>query len=642
MADYGFSLNVGSNVVSQMSKIEASMRGATNTIKSAGTEISGTFQSIGHAADEMKGYLIGAFTIHEIYAFGQELLHLTAEFQGFENVIKYSSYGIVDAAANTTYLEDAIDRLHLPIKEATESFSEMEAGFFGTGIEGDKLRKVFEGVAEAASVLHLNPAQFSRVTFALKEVGELGTLQARQLRMLSFALPGAGNLAADAMGMSSAQLHEAMKKGEIKSSEFLPKFADALQKHFEAGLGNAGESLISQINDEKNTIVELMVDMGNTLTPLFSDILKTVGDGMRSLKSIWDNISANGTFVNSLKTIFDWSVKLVPIWIGYRAAMAAWNGITALSAIVEGLFTREVVANTAATWSNYGAMSAARIQVTGFGASMATTGVEVQAATGAMVGLQSLISSFSVGVMVVGLGLIIENFIEWNKQIDDAVEGMSHIKEITSTADKNKETDKMIDYKFSNLLDLEPSEKGKLYTDVQSQIAKASDDYSTAFYKLGQNKEELADFQNRHPEAGALNIAGAEGSTLPDKKLSAEYTGLKDAIEKNTGIVSEYTKSLSELKAKKDILDAFGIKPYVPGKSEFGDESGSLKNSAINTSNLAGAAGGLGQAKQITINISGPIQQNNGVKESKSEADDAVEQLIRMINNIADSSQNSM
>jgi tape measure domain-containing protein len=264
--------------------------------------------SLGDHLNELKNQAIAAMGVFQLFEFGKDIIETTKEFEGFTNVIKYASTDTKDAAANLNYVEDAIKRLHLPMKETYQAFSEMEAGFYGTGVEGEKLRKVFEGIATASTVLHLSADKFSHVTFALKEIGELGTLQARQLRMLAFALPGAMNIAAKAMHMTSEQLHEAMKKGEVKSSVFLPAFAAAAQEHFQPGLANASKSLQAHLNDLSTKFEKFKLAIGRTSEDLmkeFADALMTTID---LLMKVGHWLKENGEFLLNMTEIIGGSI----------------------------------------------------------------------------------------------------------------------------------------------------------------------------------------------------------------------------------------------------------------------------------------------------------------------------------------------
>lgn len=275
-----------------------------------------------------------AFGLHKLVEFGTEILHTTAEFEGFNNVIKYASLNSADAEANTTYLADAIKRLHLPMKEAYEQFSELQGGMYGTGIEGQKLRDVFEGISTASATLHLNADQFSRTVYALKEVGELGELQTRQMRMLAMALPGSMSLAAESMKMNSEKFHEAMENGEIKAGDFLKKFSAKLKEHFGAGLENAGNSLIAKMNDTQTAFVQLQLEMGETLRPFYMSLMQSLIDFINTLKSAWDWLVEHKRLVKDFGGVI---MLAAGAWFAYKTMMFGALLITKASLFWEGL-----------------------------------------------------------------------------------------------------------------------------------------------------------------------------------------------------------------------------------------------------------------------------------------------------------------
>lgn len=119
------------------------------------------------------------------------------------------------------------------------------------------------------------------------------------------------------------------------------------------------------------------------------------------------------------------------------------------------------------------------------------------------------------------------------------------------------------------------------------------------------------------------------------KKMITDYgkdltTGMADAVKKGADAAGK-----SEFKFSN--LLKFGESKKEGGPSEgFGKGGGTgLKDSAINTSNLSGASGGLGQAKVINIKID-TVQKIYGVvsKDLKSKGQDAAEMIIRTANNM--------
>lgn len=636
MSDYGFTMRVDDLTSTQLKNIENSIKSLGGTVNTQTSAMNESFGKLGEAAQSMGRYIVEAFSVYEIYNFGKELLNVATEFQNFTNVIKYSSNGLVDNSDNINYLNDAITRLHLPMRQAYEQFSEMQAGMVGTGIEGDKLRKVFEGVSEAATVMHLNADKFSRTTYALKEMGELGTVQARQMRMLAIALPGAMSIAAKAMGMTSEQFHKAMKGGQINSADFLPKFAEGLTKRFHGGLENAGHSLMAQINDEKNSILKLMLDMGDTLEPLFLDILHTVRSAMEGIKNAWDGLNGNSNFVNTLKFIFDWAVKLVPIWAVYRAGVMAWNIATSAAATIQGLFASETILSTAAIMSNYGALAGAKVEVAGFGASLVGTTTATEGTVVAMAGLKGALISTGIGAFVVALGLVVDKLIDMNAELDKTIDKKYQLTDTKEQFSNISGLAASIKERYAVFKSLDKDEKSLLASDVQEFISRTQGKLPV----LNKRSADLSDSASKKTNPsigdkiiGAAGLGGFDLSTFLSQGTQASIKTKDAAKEISTGLKG-VTSNFGDIKVIAQKLKKQGI---VASKGGFSGSGSAGAESAINTSNLAGASGGLGQAKIIHIAFNGPFQQNNGVKESKNQADAAIEKMVEIINNFSDS-----
>lgn len=609
MSEYGFTMSVKDLTSAQMKQIENAIKSVGGTVRTQTQNMEDDFGKLGESVNQFKRNLFEAFAIREVYNFGKELLNVAAEFQGFSNVIKYSSDGIVDTSQNMNYLNDAIVRMHLPMKETYEAFSEMQAGFYGTGIEGEKLRKVFEGVSEASTVLHLTPEKFSRVTFALKEIGELGTLQARQMRMLAFSLPGAMNLAAKSMGMNTEQFHKAMKGGQIQSSVFLPKFSEALTQHFHSGLANAGNSLLAQINDEKNSILKLMLDMGTTLEPLFLDILHTVSHAMQDIKSVWNSLSGNPGFINALKNIFDWAVKIVPIWIAYEIVIKAITISTDLLISAKETMIGVLETETAAT----------------------------EGATAAWASFNAIIETSVIGGAVVTLGLMVEHFISMNKQIDEIIDKKYKLSQNSGFLNSQSNIAYQIQEKYNSAIQTKDTSARKdLLQDVANQIAQmnkmSKDSIPMVKYRDSILQGDAKVVRPRSKTDRFFNGVGfpALWTNDPAKKII-------DSAATSTSKIASYGNLVESMnKLQGTIATKFKIKPTQSDYQNPGKTDGA---SAITTSNLSGASGGLGQAKQIFIHID-TLQKNEGVKESKNQADQAVEKITELLNSYSDS-QNS-
>ena len=315
----------------------------TSKLKEAHAESDSLERGMESLSDTIKevGVAMGiAFGIEKIFEVGKEILNVTAEFEGYANRIKFASENTADATLNMAFLNDEVARLHLPMKEVNEQFSEMQAGLVGTGIEGAKLRTLFDGISTAAATLHLGPYQLQRTMYDLKEIGEIG-LNARIEKSLATALPGINDIVKKTFGKTMHELN-----GTISGPDFLSKLGPALKERFEGGLANWSESLQAKQNDLNNDIVREQLDLGDRLRPAYIAIMEGLMSILDAVKPALTEV-ANGitTLTEYLKDSTD-GLKAFGVAIGvaitgliayngYQLAMAAQSGIATLATFAE-------------------------------------------------------------------------------------------------------------------------------------------------------------------------------------------------------------------------------------------------------------------------------------------------------------------
>ena len=153
------------------------------------------------------------------------------------------------SADEIAYLRKTTDGLGLAFQSTAQSYMQFQAAAKGTTLEGEKARAVFESVAKASAVMGLSAEQNSGVLLALQQMVSKGTVQAEELRgQLGERLPGAFQIAARAMGVTTAELGKMLEQGQVVSEDFLPKFA----KELEASLGGAAEKAADRLDAAVN------------------------------------------------------------------------------------------------------------------------------------------------------------------------------------------------------------------------------------------------------------------------------------------------------------------------------------------------------------------------------------------------------
>lgn len=585
---YGFEIKAKQQVVAEMKKVEKAMTDMQKTVEGQTKRAEKSIEQMGDTARKVGEQIAAAFAVRELYEFGKELLHITAEFEAFQNVIKYSSKDAYDAAQNLDYVRNVITRLHLPMREAYQGFSEMQAGLIGTGIEGERVRRLFEGISTAATVLHLPAHNLEMVLYDFKEIGERG-LNMRNMRSLMGWLPGVSEIVKETFHKTFQEL----QKEGMGGPEFLDKLSVGLQKHFAPGLGNAGNSLQSALNDTTNSFMKMKLEMGENLRPLFIEIMTDIRNAFNS--------TPVKLFVENIKPIATTLLELVKIWAMYKTGVVAAQGIMA-----------------GYRWITQAATSA---QVM-FGTAVATSEVEVSA-------LKTTLITSGVGAFAVALGLVVQQFIKMNEETDKATDKLSHLKEITDGFNRIADTYHRTNTAFSGLAGMNGGEKSELLRDLMGENKDITDEMNThARTLLSQAHENFKNFTEPKRTQGESDIA---------------YSGRLEQFYNQRNVlqqkVSEASNRVADLQGKGLIvlnqiatLQKQGVKPAglstLPGSG--------MAEGALNTVGLAGAKGGLGEAKIINIRVDTMQRVSVGTPTAlKNAGQDAIEVMLRALNNIA-------
>lgn len=228
----------------------------------------------------------GAVALSGIRQYGMEAIQTTAKFEGYYNVLKFASRDMGEFAKNQQFLNDTIREMKLPLQESYEGYSKLLSAMKNTPLES-QARNIFKGVMTASTVLHLDSYRQGLVMFALQQMVSKGTVSSEELkRQLGESLPGAMNIAADAMGMSLEKFNKALEKGDIQAIDFLPKFADKLQEHFGKSLPEAINSMQAKLTEAQNKKLELKQELGVTIGPEYLQYLELQNSALASIQQI--------------------------------------------------------------------------------------------------------------------------------------------------------------------------------------------------------------------------------------------------------------------------------------------------------------------------------------------------------------------
>lgn len=296
-----------------------------------------------------------------------EVLSLVASFAGFYAAVEgikavVKAYTTLQAANNRLqvvfdgnknqtaiemdFLRRTANRLGVEFGTLAGEYSKFAIATKDTNLEGERTRKIFTAVAEAAVVNGSSLEETKGVYLALTQIVSKGSVQMEELRQqLGDRLPGALQLMADGVGVTTAELIKLIEAGNVSSSA-LVGFADALNKKFGGQLNDALQSVNGQISAFQNNLYNALLIIGQSQAiEKFAALLKVVNAEFKSaegesffrklgvaigfvfdiLKSFVENIRLVGIALTALA-----AVKIAPLFIALGvAAVTAFTGTTA-------------------------------------------------------------------------------------------------------------------------------------------------------------------------------------------------------------------------------------------------------------------------------------------------------------------------
>lgn len=377
----------------------------------------------------------------EVLSLATSFFGLFAAIQGVGGVIQ--SLRAVEAAASRLnvvfegdqtkareqlrFLSQEADRLGLSFSVLAQEFGRFAIATDAANFSIEATNKIFIAVAEASRVNKVSVEELEGTFLALQQMVSKGTVSMEELRrQLGDRLPGAFNIFADALGVSTAELDRMIRAGEVQASQSnLLKFADELTKRFGGALPAALETVTTQIDRFQNNVFEAQnrIAQGGFADAL-EESLRKLNETFRSRegRDFFLQIGALlGNFVKVLSFVTDNFELLLNVFkafvaikvggfianlnAGLRASAASAQIATAQFLALDGAQQKQVI-SMAASASASGALTASlRIlftQLTATAVAVVRTGVASATTATAFRGLTA-----AAGAVVISLRAIL-------------------------------------------------------------------------------------------------------------------------------------------------------------------------------------------------------------------------------------------
>ena len=188
------------------------------------------------------------------------------------------------AAAQFQKLSEFANQYGLNLIAVADSYKNFSASALSANVSLEQTDYIFQSVAKAASVLKLSNDDLKGALNAMAQMISKGTVQAEELRgQLGERLPGAFNLAAKAMGVTTAELGKMLENGEVMAGDLLPKLALELNNTFGDKIVGNVDNLQASLNRLDNSFT-MAVQKGN-IGVFFKQIVDGANEAVKILES---------------------------------------------------------------------------------------------------------------------------------------------------------------------------------------------------------------------------------------------------------------------------------------------------------------------------------------------------------------------
>ena len=238
----------------------------------------------------------GAFGVLSAAAIGREIFNLVKEIDGVNKALKQ----VTETQDNYNRAQEFTIRLSeeagVEINGLQKSYTKFLASAKTTNLTLEETEDIFRQTAKAGAILGLSTDDINGTFKALEQILSKGKVQAEEIRgQLGERLPGAFQILAKSMGLTTQELSKQLELGNVISEEVLPGFARELEKTF--GLDKVAkiETLAAAQNRLSNAwtaFIKSLDGSEGTITKIFTKTIDYLAGVLKGIRLL--NLTAAG------------------------------------------------------------------------------------------------------------------------------------------------------------------------------------------------------------------------------------------------------------------------------------------------------------------------------------------------------------
>lgn len=306
----------------RVNELRAELNGVAAAGTNAGTSVAGQLAGVVSAAVAARAALSAV----------QSVIKTGLQSESLQVQFNFSFGDVARAGEELAWVRGLAEELGLEIQSTARSYAQLTAAAKGTALEGEATRDIFRAVSSASAVLRLSVQETEGALLAVRQMISKGTVSAEELRgQLGERLAPTFEVAARAMGVTTAELGKMLEQGQILATDFLPKFAAELERHVGGGLAMATQSLGADMNRIQNRLTSFMERVGD------SGVMDAVALQIENLIARFDALTEEEIkgFAQQVSDAMSGAINIIAAVTD--AAVALAGALQALAPIIAGL-----------------------------------------------------------------------------------------------------------------------------------------------------------------------------------------------------------------------------------------------------------------------------------------------------------------
>lgn len=225
--------------------------GVTPTLKKIQGEMEATARSVRRFGDNFASLAtlgFGTGLAVSLYEIGKASVEAQMQVERLDKAFGAIYGNASRAQQQLDFIRQTSRELGLEFYSTAEAAKTFFAAGQGTSLSS-QLNEIYTGFSKAGAALALPAERMQSIFVALGQMLSKGKVQAEEMRtQLGEHLPGAFQIAAKAMGMSTAELDKFMADGKLLAEDLLPKMAQALEERYGKAAESAADTVQGAIN----------------------------------------------------------------------------------------------------------------------------------------------------------------------------------------------------------------------------------------------------------------------------------------------------------------------------------------------------------------------------------------------------------